>query len=92
MKFIELDVLCIKTETEDSAYANVLAELNIVTENEKEYYWKKISFNKSSFEEEIYAIEERKDHPLESVISFYGGESVTVKIPPHKLIEKLEKI
>jgi hypothetical protein len=85
MKFIELEVLCVVTE--DSSYNNLLDELNITAD--KDTYWKNISFNLTQLEQEIYAIEERKDEPLQSVITFYGNEATIVV---NRTVKELKKL
>jgi hypothetical protein len=88
MKFIELEVLCVVTE--DSSYNNLLNELNIKADENT--YWKTINFNLEQLEQEIYAIEERKDEPLQSVITFYGSDAtIVVNSTVKELKKKLEK-
>lgn len=85
MKFIELEVLCVVTE--DSSYNSLLNELNIASD--KDTYWKNISFNLTQLEQEIYAIEDRKDEPLQSVITFYGNEATIVV---NRTVKELKKL
>lgn len=89
MKFIDLEVLCEKTETSHPGYSDLLEELNI--ETDKEYYWKTIFLNYDPLKDEVLMIESRKDHDNESVIAFYGSTSIVVNMPVEELKKKLNE-
>lgn len=90
MKFIDLEVLCEKTETSHPGYSDLLEELNI--ETDKEYYWKTICLNYDPLKDEVLMIESRKDNDDQSVISFYGSSSIVVNMPVEELKKKLYEI
>lgn len=90
MKFIDLEVLCEKTETSHPGYSDLLEELNI--ETDKEYYWKTISLNYDPLKDEVLMIESRKDNDDQSVISFYGSSSIVVNMSVEELKKKLYEI
>jgi hypothetical protein len=93
MKFIDLEVLCQKTETSHpESYSNVLKDLNIDLD-ETEYYWTKLSLNYDPLKEEMLGIETRKDNENHSVITFYGGDtSIIVNMTVDELKEKLKNV
>lgn len=89
MKFIDLEVLCEKTEASHPRYSDLLEELNI--ETDKEYYWKTISLNYDPLKDEVLMIESRKDHDDQSVIAFYGSTSIVVNMHVEELKKKLNE-
>lgn len=89
MKFIDLEVLCEKTETSHPGYDSLLEELNI--ETDKEYYWKTIFLNYDPLKDEVLMIESRKEHEDQSVIAFYGSNSIVVNMNVEELKKKLNE-
>lgn len=92
MRFIKLEVKCYTENTEGPD----LASLGIFTTNDdKEYFWKKINFSAKLLEEEVFQIfteETEFDGKFEktTVIKFFDDRSLYVKGTEEEIMEKLK--
>ncbi len=90
MKLIELEILCkkfIETENEDSSYLNVLADLNIKSE-EEDVEFKTFAVNKKVLEDEVLHICERTDYKNQSIVEFFDNRTFIVNLN-YKELKKL---
>jgi hypothetical protein len=93
MDLIKLEILC-KVEDnngKNSAYQDLLQELNIETaiEAEDEYHWQEMWFNIAVLSQEAFCFTSRKKNASHSIIEFYDSRNLIVNLPVDKLIEAI---
>jgi hypothetical protein len=92
MKFITLNILCkkfVEQEEQDDSYLNVLADLNITSDEDYETEFKPFSVNVKTLEDEVLHICDRDGSENQSVVEFFDNRTFVVNLSREELVTLL---